>query len=813
MIGPAHLSTLNAQPMRHAFRQLAKSPGFTVTALLTLALGLGATTVTFSLVHAVMLRPFPVAQPEQLLALNESNVKRNFNSDLSISYTNFSDWRRDQRMLANLAVYEDAAYTLAADATAEHLDGAIVSAEFFSTLGVPPALGRGFTRDEESPTGAHVVVLSHELWTNRFHADPAALGQSLRLDGVPHTIVGVMPAGFRFPDNAALWTPIRDYATEENRGSHSYDGVARLAPGAAASPALADLNTIASRLAREHPATNADVTVVARPFLESITASFRRVVLTLFGAVACLLAITCVNLASLQLARGAAREREIAVRLALGAGRGRIVRQLLVENLLLGLAGGVLGALLASWALDLLARALADTLPWWMRLSLDRPVLLFALAVTLLTSLGFGLIPSWMLSRAPIGDALKQGGRSGSARSTRVMRVLAGAQLTLALVLLTGAGLLVKSFLHLRGVRPGFEPGGVLTFALTLPDAAYPDADRQIEVNTRLVAALRSLPGVDSAAVVSNLPLGGSNWGRGFTLADRPAPPPGQTPVALNRVVSADYFRAMHIALLQGRTFNAADTATAPHVALIDEAFAREFFPNQNPVGQRLHYGRADRPNPGWMEIVGVVANVRHYDLQNSKNGPGLYVPATQHSPTTGAFYVVRTTRPPAALATEVRAAVARVDHELAPTQIRPMTDWVDDAMWRDRLVGQIFTGFAAMALLLSTIGVYGVTAFATNLRTREIGVRMALGAQPTDVLRLILGGGARLALIALTLGLAGSFAVAQLLANQLYEVSPRDPLIFIAVPLLLLAATTAACWLPARRATRVDPTTALRAE
>ncbi len=799
--------------LRHTLRQLAKSPGFTTVALLTLALGIGATAVTFSLVNAVLLRPFPVAHPEQLLALNESNLKRKFSSDLSVSYPNFCDWRRDQRTLASLAIYEDSSYTIADGATAEQFDGAMASAEFFETLGVAPALGRGFSRAEESPTGGHVVVLSHEFWTNRFHADPAVLGQSIRLNGFPRTIVGVMPPGFRFPDNAALWVPLRDYATDENRGSHSYDGVARLAPGVTREQARADLNAIAARLAREHPATNADVSVVTHPFLETVTANFRRVVLTLFGAVACLLAITCVNLASLQLARGAAREREIAVRLALGAGRGRIVRQLLVENLLLGLAGGALGTLLASWALDLLAHALADTLPWWMHLTLDRPVLLFTLGATLLTSLAFGLFPSWQLSRAPLGETLKQGGRSGSARSTRLLRVLAGAQLTLALVLLTGAGLLVKSFLHLRGVRPGFDAGGVLTFTLTTPEALYPDDAKKIDVNARLVAQLQSLPGVDSAAVVSNLPLGGSNWGRGFTLGDRPAPAPGQTPVALNRVVSPDYFRAMRIPLRQGRTFTAADAANAPRVVLIDDAFAREYFPHQNPLGQRLHYGRADRANPEWMEIVGVVGDVRHYDIQNSRNGPGLYVPAAQNSPTASVFYVVRTTRNPASLTGEVRAAVARVDHELAPTNFRPMSAWIDDAMWRDRLVGEIFAGFAAMALLLATIGVYGVTAFATNLRTREIGVRMALGAQPAHVLRLILGGGARLAAIALLLGVAVSFAVAQLLASQLYEVSPRDPIVFATVVLALVAATLAASWLPARRAARVDPTVALRAD
>jgi len=798
---------------RYALRQFAKSPGFTVVALLTLALGIGATTLTFSLVHAVLLRPFPAAEPARLVSLNETNIAQGFGTDLSVSYSNFVDWRRDNRTLAAIALFEDASYTLAGGATAEHLDGAIATAGFFEVFGAVPEIGRTFRPEEESPAGPHVVVLSHEMWQRRFHADPAVVGTTLRLNGEPHTIIGVMPPGFRFPENATLWTPIRLAATDDARGSHSYDGVGRLKPGVTLEQAQLDFTALADHLALAHPATNSHLGVLVRSFVEQVTGDYGRIALTLFGAVLCLLLITCVNVAGLLLARGAAREREITLRAALGATRGRIVRQLLVESLVLGLAGGALGVLLASWGLDVLARAIADDLPYWIRLTLAPSVLVFGLAASVLVSLGFGLAPAWQLARVNLNDSLKEGGRSGASARSSLLRLLVGAQLTLALVLLAGAGLLVKSFFNLRSVRPGFDAVGLLTFNLALPPAAYPDAVRQIDAGNRLVARLQSLPGVESAALVSNLPLGGSNWGRGFTLAGRPVPEPGRTPIALNRVVSADYFRAMRIPLKLGRTFAAADTAASPRVAIIDEDFARRYFPNENPIGQRLHYGRSEGADHPWMEIVGVVGDVRHYDLQNTVVRPGLYVPATQNATEYGTFFVLRAAGDPAGLASAVRGAVAEIDRDLAVADLQPMVARVRSAIWRDRLVGGIFSGFAALALLLAALGVYGVTAFATSQRTREIGVRMALGAQPGDVLRLVLGGGLRLAAIALAIGLIAALGLTRLLAAQLYQVSPLDPLVFSIATALLALIVVAACWLPARRATRVDPVVALRAE
>ena len=799
--------------LRLACRQLIKQPGFTTVALATLAIGIGATIVTFSLVQAVLLRPFPAAAPADLVALNETNTARTPSDDMSISYANFIDWRKDNRTLSAVTLYEDASHTLSAGAKAEHLDGAVTTAEFFDVLGVKPALGRAFRPDEESPGGSRVVVLSHDTWMERFQSDPAVLGRILRLDGVPHTVVGVMPAGFRFPDNAALWTPIRETVTDDLRGSHNYDGVARLKPGVTVEQARADLNVIAGRLARAHPDTNQNIGAVVQPFVETMTANYRRIVLTLFGAVGCLLLITCVNLSGLLLARGAAREREIAVRVALGAGPGRIIRQLLTESILLGVLGGLLGTLLSIWALDLLAQLLVDDLPWWLHLTLDRTGLVFALGVSLLTSVGFGLIPALLLSRTRLGEALKQGSRSGSAHRAGLMRVLVGVQLTLALVLLSGAGLLLKSLVHLQQVRPGFRSDGVLSFTLNLPDVTYPDEARQMAVTARIVDKLQAVPGVESAAVVSNLPLGHNNWGRGFTLDDRPTPPPGQTPIANNRVISPDYFRVMQISLQAGRGFTAADSATAPKVVIVDETFARQYFPEKSPLGRRLHYGTDANDKPEWMEIVGVVSDVRHYDLRNSHVRAGIYVPVAQHSPTADAFYVIHTAGDPLSFAPAVREAVASVDHELASAGIQPMQEVVASAIWRDRLVSGIFAGFAGLALLLSILGVYGVTSFATGQRTREIGVRMALGAQPADVLRLVLGGGARLTVIALALGLAAALALAQLLSSQLFDVSPYDPLVLGGGAILLAGAATFACWLPARRATQVDPMVALRSE
>ncbi len=800
--------------LKFALRQLGKQPGFTAIALLTLALGIGATTVTFSLVRAVLLRPFPVTEPERLVSLNQTNTARNFSSDMAVCYADFADWRRDNHTFASAALYEDASYTLAGDSgPAEHLDGGVATAEFFTVLGVPPELGRGFLAEEESPAGPRVVVLSHDLWTRLYHSDPAALGRILRVNSEPHTIIGVMPPGFRLPDNAALWTPLRIALTNDLRGAHSYDGVARLKPGITPEQARLDLDVIATRLERDFPATNTNVRTVVRPFVTSMNADYGSIVLTLFGAVACLLLITCVNLAGLLLARGAAREREIAVRCALGAGRGRIVRQLLVESLVLGLAGGGLGLLLASWGTDFLSRLLVDDLPWWMHLTLDRPVLAFAFGVSVLASLAFGLAPAWQLSRLSLNNSLKLGGRAGSAARTRLLRLLVGTELALALVLLTGAGLLVQSFRHLQKVRPGFEAGGVLTFNLNLPASRYPDNSSQLAATQRIVERLEVLPGVTTAAMVTNLPLGGSNWNRAFTLGGRPIPPPGQSSAALNRVISPGYFRAMGMPLKLGRAFSTADTAISPHVAIIDETFVRQFFPNENPLGRRLHYGRSEGPDHPWIEIVGVVGDVRHYDLRNARKGPGLYVPATQNPPGSDMFFVLRTAGDPAALAASARAAVAGLDRELAPAAVHPMTEIVRDAIWRDQLVGGIFTGFAGLALFLSALGVYGVTSFATNQRTREIGVRMALGAQRGDVLRLVVGGGLRLAGLALALGLAVALGLSQLLASQLYDISPRDPVVLGVVTLTLIAVTVLACWLPARRAAKVDPVVALRAE
>ncbi|HVU24024.1 MAG TPA: ABC transporter permease [Opitutus sp.] len=800
--------------MKLALRHLAKSPGFTALVVLTLALGIGATVLTFSLVDALLLRPFPAVAPERLVALHEVSASGAFSAGVAISYSNFADWRRDNHTLAAAALYENAGYAVADGAASEHVSGANVTAGFFATFGIAPALGRGFTPLEESAAGPRVVVLSHDLWQRRYAADPAALGRTIRLDSEAYTIVGVMPPGFRYPGNAALWTPVHVTASADDRGTRSYDGVARLKPGVSVAQARADLNVVADRLAAAYPLTNALYGVQVEPFIASISAEFRRSVLTLFAAVGCLLLITCVNVASLLLARGAAREREIAVRLALGAGRARVVRQLLGESLLLGLAGGGLAVLIALWGVALLPRLLAPDAPYWLQFTLDGRVLAFSIAVTVVAALGFGLAPAWQLSRLSLNEVLKQSGRSGTVARTGLMRLLVGCELTLALVLLTGAGLLVKSFLRLHAVDPGFDPHSVLAFRLDLPAATYPGDAQQRDAAQQLVTRLQALPGVTSAALVSDLPLAHSNWGRGFTLAGRAPPAPGHIPHALNRVVSAGYFDAMRIPLKQGRGFDRRDTLASAPVAIVDETFVRRFFPGQDPVGQHVRYGgaQADNHNP-WMEIVGVVGDVRHGDLQGSNPGPGLYVPLAQQAASYGAYYVLRTAGDPAALIDSARAAVAGLDAALAPEEMQPMTRLVRDASWRSRLLGGIFSAFAVLALGLAALGIYGVTAFATSHRTREFGVRLAVGAQPADILRLVLGGGLRLAFAALALGLVLAFGLTRFMAAQLYAVNPHDPLVFAGVALLLAATATLACLLPARRATRVDPVEALRTD
>ena len=798
-----------------ALRQLLKSRSFTATAFFLLAIGIGSTTLAFSLVNTVLRHPLPVDQAERMVALGEFIDTQGANGMSSISYVNFTDWRRENRTLSHPALYDGIGYTLTDGTVAEHVDGAVATAGFFEAFATVPELGRTFAITEESPASPRVALLSHELWMQRYHGSAAVLGQVIRLNGFPYTIIGVMPDKFRYPENALLWTPIRSELADSLRTVRSYRGVARLRPGVTIAQARLDLEGVAANLARAHPATNAHAGVHLEPFIESITGNYGPLALLLFGAVACLLLITCVNLAGLLLARGAAREREMAVRAALGASRARLIRQLLVENLLLGLIGGALGVLLASWGLEVVNRAISTEVPYWMNFTLDGPVLAFGLGISIVVSVGFGFAPAWHLSQQRLHDTLKQGGRSGAAARAGTMRALVGVQLALALVLLSGAGLLVKSFLRLQAVRPGYEASGLLTFALALPESTYPDATSQIAAGNRIVERLQALPGVEAAALVSNLPLGGSNWGRGFTLAGKPPAEPGRAPIALNRVVSADYFRTMRIALKRGRTFNDRDTATSPRVAIVDETFVQQYFPNENPIGQRIHYGRTVTADQPWMEIVGVVGDVRHYNLQNTVVRPGLYVPATQNSTEYGTFFVVRTvagTRPEA-LADGVRTALVSIDRNLAIDDLATMSGRVSDALWRHRMTGAIFAGFALLALFLSATGLYGVMAFATHQRTREIGVRMALGAQPGDVVRLVLGGGLRLAIFSMAAGLVLALGLAGFLSRQLYQVEPRDPVIFGGVSLLLGTIAALACLLPAWRAMRIDPVVALRSE
>ncbi len=801
------------QNVKFAFRQLLKQPGFTLVALVTLALGIGATTLTFSMVNAVLLRPFPAIEPERLISLQEINSARGYTAGLNSSYANFVDWRRDNRTLSSLALYQSAGYALTDNATVEPVDAGNVTAGFFETFGIKPALGRSFSDVEETAAGPRVVVLSHQLWARLFASDPSAVGRTLKLDAETYTIIGVMPPEFRFPDSAALWTPLHITATDILRGTRSYEGVARLKPGVSLEQANADLNVIADRLAKAYPSTNSLYGIFTEPFVRHVSATYQRSVLTLFGAVGCLLLITCVNVASLLLARGAAREREIAVRLALGSGRSRVVSQLLWENLLLGLLGGSLGVLVASWGITLLPQFLPAEMPYWMAFTLDRSVLLFSVGVSVLASLGFGLAPAWQLSRVDLNTALKKGGRSGSASRSGLMRILVGAELTLALLLLTGAGLLVKSFLRLQAVNPGFETAGVLSFRLALPEATYSDDTRKREANQRLIERFAAIPGVTSVGFVSDLPLSNSDWGRSFAIAGRPFPDPGHVPVALNRVASGDYFKTLQIPVKLGRSFNDHDLLEGTPVAIVDETFVRRFFPQENPLGQRVRYGGGPNSKSPWMEIVGVVGDVRHQDLQGSNPGPGLYVPSTQQSANYGGYYALRVSGDPVAYINGVKESLAAFDRNLAPTSLQPMKELLRSATWRSRLIGGIFAGFAVLALLLSALGVYGVTAFATGQRSREFGVRMALGALPSDVLGLVLRGGLKLALVAVALGLAGSLGLTRLISSQLYGVSPYDPFVLGGVALTILGVAALACWLPARRATKVDPTIALRAE
>jgi putative ABC transport system permease protein len=799
------------QDVRYGVRSLLKKPGFAFVAVLTLALGIGANSTIFSFVNAVLLRPLPYANPERLVALDENSSKQGV-AAMGVSFPNFLDWREQNHVFEGIAAYGEDTYTLSGGGEPEQVPGARISSGLFEILGIQPMMGRTFRAEEDSPTNDTVVILSYGLWQRRFAGNPNILGQSISVGNRPHTIIGVMPAGFRFPEVADMWRPLALDTTMWTRNDHGLSAIARLKPNVTLEQAQGDMIAVARHIEEQNPVTNEGFGVTVSNLRDQLVGDYRKALMILLGVVSFVLLIACANVANLLLARSVGRQKEIAIRATLGASRWRIVRQLVTESLLLSAIGGVLGLVLAVWGIDLLLAAIPIEFPFWMKFSLDGRVVGFTVVISMLTGVVFGLAPAIQASKIELNETLKEGGRNAGAATghRRLRSLLVVSELALSLVLLTGAGLMMQSFMRLQRVNSGVNPNNVLTLAVPLPKAKYEEEEKRRAFFQQLIERVRSVPGVESAGAVSNLPLGGSRWGRSLTVEGRPVLSVGEAPVINHCVITPDYFRSMGIPLLTGRDFNETDNKDSLKVTVIDERLAREYWPNESPVGKRIRFGPPESNEP-WHTIVGVVGEVRHQRLDMSTR-KSIYIPF-QQLPIREMTITVRAAGDPLSLVGAVRNQVRALDADQPVTNVRPMTEVISRSVWQPRLYAILFGVFAVVALVLSSVGIYGVMSYAVTQRTHEIGIRMALGARQSDVLRMVVGQGLILTLFGIALGLLGAFGVTRVMSSLLFGVTATDPVTFLSVSLLLGCVALLACYIPARRATRVDPMTALRYE
>jgi putative ABC transport system permease protein len=791
--------------VRYAIRQLVRTPGFSAVAILTLALGIGASSAIFSVVNGVLLRPLPYPHPESLVRVHE--ILQKFGR-FSVAPASFLDWRQQNTVFEHIAAYNATGATLQTDSGPERVQGAVVSWDLFDLLQVPPALGRSFRAEEDLPGKDTVIVLSHGLWQRRFNGDPKVLGQSVTLNGAPVTIVGVMPAGFTFAGESEFWRPVALNPGKATRGGHFLGVIARLKPGVTVERAGIEMKTIAERLAVQYPESSAHESAEVIGLHENIVENVRPALLILFAAVGALILIACANVANLLLVRASIRGKEIAIRTALGAGRVRLILQMLAESVVLALAAGAVGLLIAYWAIRPIQTLGAGSIPRAGSITIDGTVLAFALIVSVATGILFGLAPAWQASRATIGSVLKDGGRSSTASGGRWIRNgLLVAEVAMSIVLLIGAALVLRSFARVIHVDPGFRPEHVLAFRVALPNGAYREDHQKIAFFDSLMERLEGLPDVAAAGMVQSLPMRG-DYVLSFAIEGRPPAKPNEEPSANHRVVSPDYFKAMGIPLLLGRTFTREDGAKSPMVAIVDEKFVDRHFPNENPIGQGIDIGNG---SDGVYKIVGVVGSVRH-DALDGKPSPTMYVPYTQDV-FSGMWVVVRAKGEPAPLAAAARQAVRGIDNGLPAFAMTPLADVVSESVAQRRFSMMLLGVFAAIALVLAAVGLYGVVSYSVSQRTQEIGLRMAMGAQRGDVMRLVVGGGMKLAIIGAVIGVAGALALSSVVATMLFEVTPFDPASYSGTAAVLLTVATLACYVPARRAMRVDPIVALRQE
>ena len=803
--------------LRYGVRMLWKNKGFTAVAVVALALGIGANSAIFSVVNTVLLRPLPYREPGRLVMVWEDDTKHGFPNDTPAA-ANYIDWRDQNQVFEGMAAMADQSFNLTGAGDPERIDGKRVNASLFELLGVAPQHGRAFAAEEDRPGANKVVILSHALWQRRFGSDAGVVGRSLTLNGESHTVVGVMPVGFQFPDREAeLYVPIAFTQQEAaSRGRHYLEVVARLKPGVTLEQARAEMSTIAARLQQQYPEQNTELGASVEPLHEHLVGDIRPALLVLLGAVGFVLLVACANVANLLLARAAVRQKEIALRTALGASRMRLVRQFLTESVLLAVLGGVVGLLLSVWGVTILKSFIPENISQVKAIAVDARVLGFTVLVTLLTGLVFGLAPALQASRFNLNETLKEGGRdAASARGgNRVRGLLVVAEVAVSLVLLVGAGLLINSFLRLRSVDPGFRTDNLLTMSVVLPQQKYPDHTRRTAFYTDMIRRVEALPGVRSAGVTNWIPLVRQGDSIGVTVEGQPVPVPGQgkLPILMTRVVSPHYFGTMGIQVLQGRVFEEGkDRVDSPCVLVIGETVARKFWPGESAVGKRIAPGTPKSPED-WCQIVGVVRDVKQLELV-AEPKPQAYLSYAQAGFFAPRFLVVSTEGDPLALADAVRKTVWEVDQDQPVSNVNTMEGVLSESIARQRFTTLLLGVFAGVALVLAAVGIYGVMSYSMAQRTREIGIRMALGAQQRDVLKLAVGQGLKLVALGVGLGLLGALALTRLMSSLLFNVSATDPATLVVISLVLIAVALLASYIPARRAAKVDPLIALRYE
>jgi putative ABC transport system permease protein len=796
--------------IRFGIRSLLKRPGFTTVAVITLALGIGANSAIFSVVNAVLLRPLSYPESERIVIFDGINAAQGITQS-NMSVPDFADWQSQNHVFEQMAGFVTGGSVLTNGDETERVRGSGVTADFFPLMRTNAVMGRALQADDAQKGRDNVIVLSYGLWQRRFGGDQNVVGNQVIVSGESVTIVGVMPPGFDYPAQTELWVPFPLDPAAERRDNRYLNVITRLKPGVTLAAAQAQMNTINQRLAQSYVETNSNWTVQLTILRERLVGALRSSLLLLLGAVVFVLLIACANVANLLLARATVRQKELAVRSALGASRFRIIRQLLTESILLSAVGGGIGLLLSVWLTKLLIAISPPNSPRFDEIRPDARVFAFTLGLTVLTGLLFGLAPALQASRVDLNERLKEGGRSGAsgAGHNRIRSLMMVSEIALSFMLLVGAGLLIKSFMQLRDVSPGFNPSNVLSVRVSLPSAKYPKGEPRVQMLRQTLEHLKSLPGVESASAVLSLPLGGDtfNVGRSLIREGRPFTPE-ESSNAMYSVATPDYFRTLQIPLISGRLFTDQDAEQAPKIVIVNESMARQLWPGESPVGKRITIWR-DEKFP--REIVGVVGDTK--PSLDADAGSQMYVPYAQDANWTGMSLVIRTNGEPTSLAGAVRNEIHALDKAIPVFNVKTMNDVLSISVGPRRTPMLLLGAFAAVALLLAMIGIYGVTAYHVTQRTQEIGIRMALGAQMRDVVKLVLKGGMTLALIGIGVGLAGAFALTRLMSSLLFGVKPTDVATFVVVSLCLVVTALIACYLPARKATKVDPLVALRYE